>query len=82
MTENHFIDIELENGDTIAVSVCASKNIGKRDIIIMEEGENSESVRSVTELANNLSKRGVSFEVRKKVLIFVSQKLMELEYHT
>ena len=74
------LDVKDENGDILgAVCVAPSKEIGKRDIVLMDEKTGTQSVRSTTELINMLSKKNVSFEDRKIVLDFLAERLRVLE---
>ncbi|MGZ4856875.1 MAG: hypothetical protein ACXVZU_00730 [Methanobacteriaceae archaeon] len=80
--KNKFIsskDVKDKNGNVLgAVCVAPAKEIGKRDIMLMETS-GTQSVRSITELINMLSKKDVSFEERKLVLDFLSERLRALE---
>jgi hypothetical protein len=80
--KNKFIsskDVKDKNGNILgAVCVAPAKEIGKRDILLMET-DGTQSVRSITELINMLSKKDVSFEERKLVLDFLSERLRTLE---
>ena len=68
-----------KNGNILgAVCVAPAKEIGKRDILLMENS-GTQSVRSITELINMLSKKDVSLEERKLVLDFLSERLRTLE---
>jgi hypothetical protein len=72
-------DVKDKNGNILgAVVVAPAKEIGKRDILLMENN-GTQSVRSITELINMLSKKDVSFEERKLVLDFLSERLRTLE---
>jgi hypothetical protein len=74
------IDVKDKNGKILgAVCVAPAKEIGKRDILLMGEKTDTQSVRSITELINMLSKKNVSFEERKIVLDFLSERLKYLE---
>jgi hypothetical protein len=74
------MDVKDKNGKILgAVCVAPAKEIGKRDILLMEERAGTQSVRSITELINMLSKKDVSFEERKLVLDFLSERLRNLE---
>ncbi len=74
------LDVKDKNGDILgAVCVAPSKEIGKRDILLMDEKTGTQSVRSTTELINMLSKKNVSFEDRKIVLDFLAERLRVLE---
>lgn len=73
-------DVKDKNGEILgAVCVAPSKEIGKRDILLMDEKTGTQSVRSTTELINMLSKKNVSFEERKQVLDFLAERLRFLE---
>ena len=73
------MDVKDKNGKLLgAVCVAPAKEIGKRDILLMDE-KTTQSVRSITELINMLSKKNVSFEERKQVLDFLSERLRYLE---
>lgn len=80
--KNKFIsskDVKDKNGNILgAVCVAPAKEIGKRDILLMENS-GTQSVRSITELINMLSKKDVSLEERKLVLDFLSERLRTLE---
>jgi hypothetical protein len=82
-TKNNYIssmDVKDEKGNLLgAVCVSPAKELGKRDIILMDENSGSFSVRSTTELINMLSKKNVPFEERKHVLDFLSERLRVLE---
>lgn len=73
------MDVKDKNGKLLgAVCVAPAKEIGKRDILLMDE-KTTQSVQSITELINMLSKKNVSFEERKQVLDFLSERLRYLE---
>jgi hypothetical protein len=73
------MDVKDKSGKLLgAVCVAPAKEIGKRDILLMDENS-TQSVRSITELINMLSKKNVSFEERKQVLDFLSERLRYLE---
>ena len=73
------MDVKDKSGKLLgAVCVAPAKEIGKRDILLMDE-KSTQSVRSITELINMLSKKNVSFEERKQVLDFLSERLRYLE---
>ena len=77
---NSSIDLEDENGHIWgAVYVSTSKELGKRDIILIDERSGTQSARSITELINMLSKRNVSFMDKKRVLEFLADRLRILE---
>lgn len=82
-TKHNYIssmDVKDEMGNVLgAVCVSPAKELGKRDIILMDENAGSFSVRSTTELINMLSKKNVPFEERKQVLDFLSERLSILE---
>jgi len=82
-TEKNYIssmDVKDEKGNILgAVCVSPAKELGKRDIILMDENSGSFSVRSTTELINMLSKKRVPFEERKQVLDFLAERLRYLE---
>lgn len=84
--ENNFISsIDLKDDDGNiwgAVFVSTSKEIGKRDIILMDENSGTYSARSITELINMLSKKNVSFTDKKRVLEFLAERLRTLEQDT
>ena len=74
------MDVKDEKGNILgAVCVSPAKELGKRDIILMDENSGSFSVRSTTELINMLSKKRVPFEERKQVLDFLAERLRYLE---
>jgi|GEM_PF-195435 hypothetical protein len=74
------MDVMDKNGDLLgAVCVTPSKEIGKRDILLMDEKAGTQSVRSTTELINMLSKKDVPFDERKMVLDFLAERLGVLE---
>jgi len=74
------MDVKDEKGNILgAVCVSPAKEMGKRDIILMDEQAGSFSVRSTTELINMLSKKNVPFEERKHVLDFLAERLRVLE---
>lgn len=74
------MDVMDKNGDLLgAVCVTPSKEIGKRDILLMDEKAGTQSVRSTTELINMLSKKDVPFDERKNVLDFLAERLRILE---
>lgn len=81
--DNNFsftMDLRDDDGDIWAViSVISSKEVGKRDILLMDVQEGNISVRSITELLNLLQKKKVSFENRKKVVDFLAASLLFLE---
>lgn len=82
-TKQNFIssmDVKDEKGNIFgAVCVSPAKELGKRDIILMDENSGTFSVRSTTELINMLSKKNVPFEERKMVLDFLAERLAVLE---
>jgi len=82
-TKHNYIssmDVKDENGNILgAVCVSPAQELGKRDIILMDENSGSFSVRSTTELINMLSKKNVPFEERKHVLDFLAERLRYLE---
>ena len=74
------MDIKDKEGKTLgAVCVLKGKDLNKNDILFMPSNDNAFSVRSVTELVNKLSKKNISYEDRKKVLDFTSERLSYLE---
>lgn len=74
------MDVKDKNGNILgAVCVTPAKEIGKRDILLMDEKSGTQSARSTTELINMLSKKDVTFEERKLVLDFLSERLRNLE---
>lgn len=74
------MDVKDKNGKILgAVCVAPAKELGKRDILLMEEESGTQSARSITELINMLSKKNVSYEERKIVLDFLSERLRSLE---
>jgi hypothetical protein len=75
------MNVKDKNGHILgAVCVAPAKEIGKRDILLMDERTGTQSVRSITELINMLTKKDVSFEERKLVLDFLSERLRALEH--
>jgi hypothetical protein len=82
-TKNNYIssmDVKDAQGNILgAVCVSPAKELGKRDIILMDEASGSFSVRSTTELINMLSKKHVPFEERRHVLDFLADRLRYLE---
>jgi hypothetical protein len=81
--ENNFsftFNLRDENeGIWAAILVAPSKEIGKRDILLIDVNNENISFRSITELINLLQKRKVSFEDRKNVLDFIANSLIILE---
>ncbi|MGO9386848.1 MAG: hypothetical protein ACLPWD_02220 [Methanobacterium sp.] len=81
--ENKFsssIDIKDDKGKVWgAVFVSISKELGKRDIILIDENSGNYSFRSITELINMLSKKNISFYEKRRVLEFLSERLRILE---
>jgi hypothetical protein len=74
------MDIKDNNGNILgAVCVAPAKEIGKRDILLMDETTGTQSFRSITELINMLSRKNVTFEERKLVLDFLSERLIYLD---
>lgn len=74
------MDVKDKNGNILgAVCVAPAKELGKRDLLLMEEKSGTQSARSITELINMLSKKNVSYEERKIVLDFLSERLRSLE---
>lgn len=74
------MDIKDKEGKTLgAVCVLKGKDLYKNDILFMPSNDNAFSVRSVTELVNKLSKKNISYEERKNVLHFTSERLSYLE---
>ena len=81
--ENKFsssIDLKDDKGKVWgAVFVSISKEFGKRDIILIDKKSSTYSVRSITELINMLSKKNISFNEKRRVLEFLSERLQILE---
>jgi hypothetical protein len=81
--ENNFsftMDLKDENNDIwLTISVMPSKEVGKRDILLMDVNDGNFSFRSITELINMLMKKKVSFTDRKAVLDFLANSLLFLE---
>ena len=81
--DNNFsftMDLRDDSGNIwAAVSVIPSKEVGKRDILLMDVEEGNIFVRSITELLNLLHKKNVSFDNRKKVVDFLADSLFFLE---
>jgi hypothetical protein len=81
--DNNFsftMDLRDDGGNIwAAVSVIPSKEVGKRDILLMDIKEGNISVRSITELLNLLHKKKVSFDNKKKVVDFLADSLLFLE---
>ena len=80
--ENGCMDILDDKGEFLgSVCVLKGKDLGKSDIIFMpiNEENNSFSVRSVTELANKMTKEMIPLKQRKEVLNFASDRLWYLE---
>ena len=81
--ENKFsssIDLKNDKGKVwSAVFVSISKEFGKRDIILIDKKSSTYSVRSITELINMLSKKNISFNEKRRVLEFLSERLRVLE---
>ena len=81
--ENNFsfiMDLNDENNNVwLSISVIPSKEVGKRDILLMDVNEGNFSFRSITELMNMLMKKNVAFEDRKEVLDFLANSLLLLE---
>ena len=74
------LDLRGDNGAIWAVvCVIPSKDIGKRDILLMDVCEGNFSVRSITELLNLLMKKKVSYDERRRVLDFIAESLFILE---
>ena len=75
------IDIKGENGKELTVCVVNSKEVGKRDIIIIPKplDQRAFSVRSLTELGNKLRGLKVPHNEVTKAIMFASEKLKELE---
>jgi len=74
------MDVVDEQGNIIgSVCVVPSKDFGKRDIIFMRKSGGARSLRSVTELINYLEKLNVPYEVRKKAMNFVAERLRALD---
>ena len=74
------IDLKDEKGNVWgAVFVSTSKELGKRDIILIDERSGTCSARSITELINMLSKKNVSFTDKRRVLEFLAERLRILE---
>jgi hypothetical protein len=81
--ENNYsftMDLKDENNDIwLTISVMPSKEVGKRDILLMDVNDGNFSFRSITELINMLMKKKVSFTDRKAVLDFLANSLLFLE---
>ena len=74
------IDLKDDEGKIWgAVFISPSKELGKKDIILMDETSGTYSVRSITELINMLSKKNISFHEKRRVLEFLSERLRILE---
>ena len=70
------MDVKDEKGNIFgAVCVSPAKELGKRDIILMDENSGTFSVRSTTELINMLSKKNVPFRRKKDGTGFFSRKI-------
>ncbi len=77
------IDLKDDKGKVWgAVFVSISKEFGKRDIILIDEKSGTYSFRSITELINMLSKKNISFNEKRRVLEFLSNRLRILEKDT
>jgi len=64
-------DLRDDDGDIwAAISVIPSKEVGKRDILLMDVQEGNISVRSITELLNLFKKRKFHLKTEKKLWIF------------
>ena len=81
--ENKFsssIDLKNDKGKVwSAVFVSISKELGKRDIILIDEKSGTYSFKSITELINMLTKKNISFNKKRRVLEFLSERLRVLE---
>jgi len=74
------LDIKNKEGRPLGcVCVIASKDFRKKDLVIMPKDKPAKSVRSTTELINNLNNLGVTFEERKKIIDFTSSRLKLLD---
>ena len=77
--KNNYIssmDVKDEKGNLLgAVCVSPAKELGKRDIILMDENSGSFSVRSTTELINMLSKKERAFRGKKTCIRFLIRKI-------
>lgn len=74
------LDVIDNDGNLLgAVCVTPTKESGKRDILLMDETTGTQSFRSITELINMLSRKNVTFKERKRVLDFLSERLIYLE---
>lgn len=74
------MDVKDNEGNLLgAVCVTPTKERGKRDILLMDETTGTQSFRSITELINMLSRKNVTYEERKQVLDFLSERLIYLE---
>lgn len=79
MENKSCVDVKDESDDIIgAVCVVVSKTHLKRDLIFMLKEGKAISSRSVTELVNILAKHKITFDERKRILNFVSNRLIEL----
>ena len=76
--ENNFsftINTRDENDEIwAAISVAPSKDVGKRDICLIDINNENISFRSITELMNFLQKQKVPYKDRKDALDFIANK--------
>lgn len=73
------MDIKDQEGKIIgAVCVLKGKHLGN-DILFISKDDNAFSVRSITELINKLSRENISYEEKKRILDFISERLLYLE---
>ncbi len=70
------MDVKDEKGNILgAVCVSPAKELGKRDIILMDENSGSFSVRSTTELINMLVEKECPFRRKKTSFRLLSRKI-------
>ena len=81
--ENNFsftMNLRDENEEIwAAISVAPSKEVGKRDILLIDINNENISFRSITELMNYLQKQKVPYNDRKDALDFIANSLIILE---
>jgi hypothetical protein len=81
--ENNFsftMDLKDDNDEIwAAISVAPSKEVGSRDILLIDVNNENISFRSITELMNFLQKKKVPYRYRKDAMDFIANSLIILE---
>jgi hypothetical protein len=79
---NFSFTMDLKNEEDkiwAVISVAPSKELGKRDILLIDVNNENISFRSITELLNFLQKKKVPYADRKDAIDFIANSLIILE---